>query len=231
MSATITNNVVAKVTYPVLCKVQNDDVLLVKTYRKLLRLSAFVIFPCMLGLAALARPLIICLITEKWAPSILLLQILCLSTMWYPIHALNLNLLTVKGRSDWFLKLEIIKKILTVIVLVITIPFGITALCIGTVISSLVALGINTYYTARLLDYGFGKQMKDLWPSLLCSFFMAALIVFVNSFVNNGWLQIVLGIIVGVVFYFGLAIIVNADDMKILKNQLFTLFNNGRSKQ
>ena len=97
------------VSFPVLSKMQDDTEKLAYNYRRMLRLSAFVIFPIMLMLSALARPLVITMITEKWEHSIIFLQIMCFSMMWYPIHAINLNLLMVKGRSDLFFRLEIIK--------------------------------------------------------------------------------------------------------------------------
>ena len=102
--------VIANVTFPVLSKMQGDDEALARNYRRMLKVSAFIIFPMMMLLAGIARPLILIMITSKWESCIILLQIICFSLMWYPIHAINLNLLLVKGRSDYFLRLEIIKK-------------------------------------------------------------------------------------------------------------------------
>jgi teichuronic acid exporter len=218
MPSTTATGLIRKVTFPVLCKVQDNDEALISAYRRILRLSTFIIFPIMMGLAALSRPLILCLITDKWEQSILLLQILCFASMWYPVHALNLNLLTVKGRSDLFLKLEVIKKILGVSVLIISVPFGITALCIGSVVTSIIALGINTYYTGKLVNFGIWKQLKDMLPSLLLSLFMALLIVITNTFISNGWIQIITGLIIGVIFYFGVAILLGSEDLKYMKS-------------
>ena len=102
-------------------------------------------------MAAVARPMVILLITEKWEECIIYLQILCFSLMWYPVHALNLNLLKVKGRSDLFLRLEIIKKIMGLVILFVTLPMGIVYMCIGSVVSSFVSLFLNTYYTGKLM--------------------------------------------------------------------------------
>ena len=136
--------VLSQVTFPVLSSIQDDDCKLQSVYRRLIRLSGFVIFPIVIGVAALAKPLIILMITEKWAPSISYLQVICFAAMWYPIHALNLNLLKVKGRSDLFLYLEIFKKALSAIVIIITIPFGVFYMCVGSVITSLLCLGVNS---------------------------------------------------------------------------------------
>ena len=123
--------IMQRVTYPVLCSIQEDDKRLEKVYRKFLKLSAFIIFPMMLGLSAVARPFIRVAIGEQWEFCAVLLQIICFSMMWYPIHAINLNLLQVKGRSDLFLRLEIIKKILGISVLCVTAPFGLVCMCYG----------------------------------------------------------------------------------------------------
>lgn len=152
------------VSFPVLSKMQDDTEKLAYNYRRMLRLSAFVIFPIMLMLSALARPLVITMITEKWEHSIIFLQIMCFSMMWYPIHAINLNLLMVKGRSDLFFRLEIIKKITGISILLITLPMGLVPFCYGGIFSSMVALIINTYYTGKLIHIGYIKQMKDLLP-------------------------------------------------------------------
>lgn len=147
--------VIQKVTFPVLSKMQDNDEQLARNYRKMLRTTAFVIFPLMMMLSALARPLIITMITAKWESCIILLQIICFSMMWYPIHAINLNLLQVRGRSDLFLRLEIIKKIVGVSILIFTLPQGLITFCYGSIVSSLISLIINTYYTGKLINVGF----------------------------------------------------------------------------
>ena len=148
------NAVFLRVTYPVLCKMQDDENRLRENYRKLLRVSAFVIFPIMCGLAGAAYPSVVMLIGKKWAYASVLLVPICLAKMWYPIHAINLNLLKVKGRSDLFLNLEIIKKILGVIIIFASIPFGLLFMCYSQIVSSLIALSINTYYTGKMIHLG-----------------------------------------------------------------------------
>ena len=150
--------IMQRVTFPILSEIQDDKERLAKAYRKFLRLSAFIIFPLMTGLAAVAYPFIGCLLTEKWNFTALLLQIICFSYMWYPIHAINLNLLQVEGRSDLFLKLEIYKKLLGVVVLCVTIPMGLVAMCWGAVVSSLLALVLNTDVYKRQGRYPKNKR-------------------------------------------------------------------------
>jgi len=205
--------VLGGVTFPVLAEVQDDRQALQSVYRRLIRLSAYVVFPLMMGIAALARPLIICLITEKWSQSILYLQIVCFALMWYPVHSLNLNLLQVKGRSDLFLRLEIIKKAIGLTTLFITVPLGLSAMCVGQVCVSLISLVINTHYTGKMIDVGFLKQMKDLLPSFLYSVSMGAVIWFCIKLVPNLWVQLAVGLAIGVAYYLGVSKLTRSPEL------------------
>lgn len=209
--------VISNVSFPVLSKMQNDDDQLAYNYRRMLKVSAFVIFPIMLMLSALARPLVITMITAKWEACIILLQIICFSMMWYPIHAINLNLLQVKGRSDLFLRLEIIKKVLGLSILVITLPLGLVYFCLGNIVSSMIALIINTYYTGKLIQVGYFKQMKDLLPIFGLSLFMWLCIHGINYFIPNMLLQIFVSGCVGLIIYLGVAFLFKFDELKDVK--------------
>lgn len=193
--------IIQRVTYPVLCEIQNDDVRLANIYRKFLKLSAFVIFPLMAGLAAVAGPFVNIMLGSQWGFCGQLLQVICFSMIWYPVHSINLNLLQVKGRSDLFLRLEVIKKILGVAVLCVTAPFGLMVMCYGQIFSSLVSLVINTYYTGKLINVGFVRQMRDLLPTTILCLIMFTLILLVNHFIGNDVVELCTGIVVGVVFY------------------------------
>ena len=200
-SANITS-ILQRVTFPVLSTIQDDTLRLQNSYRRLLKLSAFIVFPLMMGLAAMASPLIRVILTAKWDGCVLYLQILCFALMLYPIHAINLNLLQVKGRSDIFLRLEIIKKIIGVIILIITIPLGITAMCLGMVFSSIICLIVNTYYTSRFIDVGLLTQLKDLRIILINSLVMGGGIYILTSFIDIEGLKLVMGIVIGFLLYF-----------------------------
>lgn len=200
-SANITS-ILQRVTFPVLSAIQDDSLRLQNSYRRLLKLSAFIVFPLMIGLAAIASPLIRVVLTAKWDGCVSYLQILCFALMLYPVHAINLNLLQVKGRSDIFLRLEIIKKIIGVIILIITLPLGITAMCLGMVFSSIICLIINTYYTSRFIDVGLLTQLKDLRIILINSLVMGAGIYLLTSFIDIEGLKLVMGIVIGLLFYF-----------------------------
>ena len=193
--------IMQRVTYPVLCSIQDDDARLSDVYRRFLKLSAFIIFPLMTGLSAVAAPFVEIFIGDQWSYCASLLQVLCFAMMWYPIHAINLNLLQVKGRSDLFLRLEIIKKALGVAVLCATVPLGLMAMCYGQILSSIISLVINTYYTGKLIGVGFIRQMKDLFPTLLLSLVMFTVVLLSVHMIENIYLQLAAGIAVGVSTY------------------------------
>ena len=207
-------SVLQQVTFPVLSKLQNDDDALARNYRKMLKASAFVIFPIMALLSALSKPFIVLLVTDKWIDAVILLQIMCFSAMWYPIHAINLNMLQVKGRSDLFLRLEIWKKGIGLAVMACTLPFGLVYFVAAGVVSSFVSLFINTYYTGKLINVGFLVQMKDLLPTYGLSVLMFIVVLVLNSFISNLWEQLILGVIVGFCFYVGVAILLRFSEIK-----------------
>ena len=212
--------VIQNVTFPVLSKMLNDDEGLARNYRRMIRTTAFIVFPMMFMLSALARPLILMMITAKWEPCIILLQLMCFSLMWYPIHAMNLNLLQVKGRTDLFLRLEIIKKILCLSILVITLPQGLIIFCIGNIVATILCLFINTYYTGKLINVGFLTQMKDLIPILLLSSIMYLAIYYANLFIENMILQIMIGGAIGAIIYLGGAFFFKFEELNDVKYML-----------
>lgn len=189
--------VLQRVTFPILSSIQNEDERLAKNYRKILKLSAFLIFPMMLILSAIANPLVRILLTDKWSGCVVLLQIICFQMMWYPIHAINLNLLTVKGRSDLFFRLEVLKKIIGVCIMCITIPNGIIWMVSGGIVSSMISLAINTYYTGKLIHVGYLKQMRDLLPIFGISLFMWLCIFICVTLIENCYVQLLFGVFIG----------------------------------
>ena len=221
-SSNITS-ILQRVTFPVLSTIQDDMPRLQTDYRRLLKLSAFIVFPLMMGLAAVAFPVIRIILTPKWEGCSLYLQIICFALMLYPIHAINLNLLQVKGRSDLFLRLEVIKKIVGVCIMCITIPLGITAMCIGMVASSLIALFINTFYTGKLIDIGYLKQMRDLLPIFINSLLMGGVVFITIQFIMNDVFKLMVGGIIGGLYYLLSSYIFTRDEvaeLKILLNGL-----------
>ncbi|HUW94310.1 MAG TPA: lipopolysaccharide biosynthesis protein [Anaerolineae bacterium] len=158
--------IVGRVTFPLFSEIQGDPARVRNGFRKALRALVLVSFPLMIGLLACAQPLVLTLLTEKWAPAIPYLQLLCIVGLFYPLQVINLNVLLAMGRSDLFFRLEVIKKALIVIVLAVTWRRGIQAIIAGQIVLSLVAYYLNSYYSGRIVGYGLGAQVRDLLPYL-----------------------------------------------------------------
>jgi O-antigen/teichoic acid export membrane protein len=150
----------------VFSSVQYDKPRLKRGVRKALTMLVMINFPMMIGLAIVAKPLVLVLLTEKWVPCVPYLQLLCVVGMLYPLHVINLNVLTAQGRSDLFFRLEILKKIVTVITIAVTYRWGIIAMIYGQIAASCLCYFLNAYYTGKMLDYPITEQIQDLIPSL-----------------------------------------------------------------
>ena len=209
--------VLTSVTFPVLSKLREDRDVLSYQYRRMIRVSAFICFPLMLILAALARPLILVMITEKWESCIILLQILCFVFLWQPIQILNVNLLQVLGRTDLTLKLELIKKPVSAIVLIVSLSFGVIPFCVAEIFLQLFSLTLNTYYTGKMINLALRKQLLDILPILLMSVTMGGGILLLNHFIANLYLQIIVGVIVGPAIYLGLSVVFRRSELKDMK--------------
>jgi len=169
--------IIGRVSYPVLLTIQDDIPRLREAYKKIIRSTMLITFVLMLGMAAVARPMILTLIGIKWEPSIIYLQLLCFVGMFYPLHALNLNMLQIQGRSDLFLRLEIIKKLLAIPVIIIGIIWGIKAMLIGMIVNTLIAYYLNSYWSGRFIGYSFIEQIKDILPSFLLAALMSIIVL------------------------------------------------------
>jgi O-antigen/teichoic acid export membrane protein len=185
--------VLQRVTFPLFCTIQDDNARLIAAYRKLIRLASFIMFPIMFLLVSIARPLVTILLTEKWLPAVDLFQILCLGGMWYPIHAINLNILQAKGRSDLVLRLAVWKKVPATIVLVITIPLGLKMMVLGQAFSSFASVFLNTYYTGKYFNYGIVKQLKDIVLFLFLAISVCGVTLFAIQAFDSNWIKLIAG--------------------------------------
>ncbi len=163
------NGVLNSVTYPVLAKLQNETERLIAAYKKYIRLTSMCIFFCCILLAALGRPLVLFLLTEKWEHAIIYLQIFSFAIMLDHLCVINLNLIKIKGRSDLILRLEVIKRVISFGILFSAIPFGVLGISVSKVIYSIIAVYINTYYNGKLFGMGFLSQFKDYAKFLILS--------------------------------------------------------------
>ena len=193
---------IGRVTFPILAKIQNDDARLVSVYRKYIKVTSLPILFFLTLLAAVAKPLILVLLTEKWLDATLFLQIFCFAFMTEHISKLNLNLLQVKGRSDLYLRLEIIKKIIAFVILMCSIPLGVVVICLSKVLNGHVTLFINTYYTGKLFGLGYLKQFSDFMKYMLMSLLACApayALTFVG--IHPLW-QLAIGCVMACVLYY-----------------------------
>jgi len=178
-------DVILNVSYPVLSKIQDDKEKMVFVFKKIIIITFFIVAPIMLGLSVLAAPLFQIILGEKWMEAVPFFQILCVSGVLYPLHYSNINLLKVLGRSDLFLKIEIYKKGLVIIVIFLAFQYGIIGLLLSTIISSLLSFFVNTYYTKQLIGYGAKKQILDLLPVFILSIISAGIMFYLYSFLGN----------------------------------------------
>lgn len=220
LPAVTLTGVIQKVTFPMLSAIQHDTKKLDASYLLTLQFAAVVIFPVMFGLCIIAKPLIEILLGQEWQGTAELVSIITMALVLYPIHAINLNMLQVKGRSDLFLKLEIIKKITITLILVVTVPMGIKAMCIGMVVSSYLALFINTYYTGKLSSLTAYKQLIALLPIALITAFSAFLGYSVGMNFSSNIIQIITMLGVALGSYILILILMQRSLLIALKNTL-----------
>lgn len=211
-------NVIVRAVYPIQCRIQDDDEQLRDMFLKYMRMACFLIFPIMIGFCAVAEPLVRIILTDKWLPVVPLLQILCIAYMWDPVMKINHNILNVKGRSDYFLYAEILKKGIAFVILFATLPFGVMVMCAGLIVYAFADIIIITYFTYKLTNISLNTQLKELLPVLFLSFSMGGLVYGSIFLFENAWIQLSVGIIVGISYYLLISTLFHFEEMKILRS-------------
>jgi O-antigen/teichoic acid export membrane protein len=212
-----------KVTFPLFAKLSHDNIKLKEVYKKLMKVVIFIIAPVLFLSIVIAEPLIRFLLTEKWLPAVPYFQILALTGILHPIHAYNLNILMVKGKSDLFLRLEIIKKVLVSAILFFSLQYGIFGILWGQVVFSILAFFINTFYTGKILKYGSIQQIADLLPVLFLSVIIAVAFHYLDFYFFKDFKDIVrLGCICSAYsfFYLGFALVLKFKEVNYIKDLL-----------
>ncbi len=213
------SGIVGRVGYPVLAMVKDDNVRLKAGYKKLIKSTMLISFVLMIGMAAAAKAMVLFLIGEKWLPCVPYLQLLCLVGMFYPLHALNLDMLNVKGRSDLFLKLEVIKKILAAPIIVIGIFYGIKIMIMGMLANSLFAYYLNSYWSGKMVNYPMKEQVLDILPSFLLAGAMGGMVFGLGIFLPFGSaLTFALQVLAGAGLTIGLARLFKVDAYLDMQN-------------
>jgi len=212
------SNIMTRVSYPVLAQMNDDKEKLKAGYKRMIKSTMLITFVLVLGLAAVAEPMIITLIGEKWRPSVIFLQLLCFSGMLYPLQAINLNMLNVQGRSDLFLRLEIIKKSLAIPTIVIGIIFGIKIMMTGMIFNSLLSYYLNSYWSGKLINYTMTEQLKDIAPSFLLAASMAAMVFLLGLFISaSSLVLLIIQLSAGALFVFVVCEVTAMPDYLYLK--------------
>lgn len=213
------------VIFPIMSKEQENVESVKNMTRKSIKVGSYVLWPMMIGLASCSDNLIRLLLTEKWIPAIPYLKIFCVTCAFYPIHAFNLNAIKALGRSDIFLKLEIIKKVVGLIIILIAMRYGVYVIALSTIISSVVSQIINSYPNNKLMNYRYIDQLKDLAPSAILSIIMGIIVYCVNYIGLNTILTLIVQVILGIIIYVGLSIITKNDSFAYCINVLKTFRN------
>ncbi|TVZ28225.1 O-antigen/teichoic acid export membrane protein [Gillisia sp. Hel_I_86] len=209
-----------KVTFPLFSKIQNDTEKLKRVYRKVIMMVIFVIAPFMLSLGVLAEPIFRILFTEKWLPAVPYFQILCISGIFYPLHIYNSNVFMVKGRTDIFLRLTIVKQVLLVLGVIVGLQFGVLGLMWSQVVVSIVSFFIIGHYTSKMINYSAWAQILDILPMLGVSIFVAACMYFLDLYINKASdiVRILTGALMSIVFYLGLSYLFNFKTLMDFKD-------------
>ena len=217
--------IVQRVSYPVLAEIQDDKERMVQGYRKVIKITMFVTAVCMISLGAVSEPLIYTLIGTKWHEAATYLPLICISMSLYPLHAINLNILQVLGRSDIFLYLEILKKIVGIVPIVIGIFCGIYYMLLASILTGVISLYLNTWYTGKTLNYSFWKQLRDITPSYFTALVIALAVYFLKYLSLPYYEVLMLQIIVGIVACITISEIFKFDEYKELKTIVIKVVN------
>lgn len=199
------NGSIQSVMLPTLSANQDDKNKVKKMVRRAIVTSSFLIFPMMVGLAVISEPLVKILLTDKWLPCVPFLQIFCVAYALYPIHTANLQAINALGRSDIFLKLEIIKKVVGLIILGISIFYGVYAIAVGMLIVSILCTFINAYPNLKLLNYSYKEQLLDIMPSLMISLLMGSIVYSLKLLKLNAFVTLIIQLSFGFIVYITLA--------------------------
>lgn len=223
-------SIISRVSYPVLSEIQDEPFKLKEGYKKLIKSTMFITFVLMAGMAAMAEPMVIALIGEKWRSSVIYLQLLCFVGALYPLHALNLNMLNVQGRSDLFLKLEIIKKILAVPTIIIGIVWGIKVMILGMWFNSVFAYFLNSYYSGKLINYPVNEQLTDIMPSLFLALFMGVMVFIAGQAITTSYLsRLIIQLFMGGLLTVAACEIIKLDSYLniklIIKEKIISVYN------
>lgn len=214
LSTNLITQIVQRVSMPVLCEQQHDDVKMRQTHLNFMMVAALPVFPLLFGLFVLAEPLVVFLLTAKWLPVAYMLQILCPVGLLFVINTFNLNIFNATGRTDLALKVELYKKVIMVLLIVVSLGIGFEALLYSQIVVAVIELLVNTWYTRKLIGLSLTEQLRYLWPVVLSSAIMALLVWFAVQFNVSPPVQLVTGGMVGIISYLGMLYLTNTGPIR-----------------
>lgn len=217
------NTSIDSVLLPTMSTAQDNPSAVKSMTRRAIKTSVFIMAPMMMGLAFIGTPLVRLILTDKWLPCVPFMRIFCITYMFYPIHTANLNAIKAMGRSDLFLKLEVIKKIVGMIILISTMWFGVLVMGYSLLLSSVISQIINTWPNKKLLDYGYSEQLNDILPSILLALLMGVCILPVSWLGMSDLITIALQVVLGAMIYIGGAVVLRFEAFTYLWNTVLRL--------
>lgn len=217
--------VIQRVTFPVLSDIQDEKERMIAAYRKIIKTTMFITFTMMFALGAVSEPLLYCLIGEKWHEAATYLPLICFIGAFYPLHAINLNMLQVQGRSDLFLGLEIVKKIIGLAPLFIGAFVGVFPMLYTSILTSVINYFLNSYFPGKLLGYTSWMQLKDISKSFFITFVMAVVVFLLKYLPVSYWLVLPIQIMVGTSVFFILCKVTKIEEGKELMNMIKPILN------
>lgn len=220
------NGSIQAVIFPALSAHQDNISAVKDMVRRAIKSSLFLIFPMMIGLAVVAEPLVKILLTDKWLPAVPFIRTFCLSYSLWPIHTANLQAINALGRSDIYLYLELIKKTIGIVIIIITVLMGnIMAIAWGVLINGTISSFINAFPNKKLLKYSYIEQIKDILPFILLSLFMGISVYCLTFLLTDVWLLLTAQILGGVIIYFAAAKLLRFESLKYITDIVKEMFN------
>ena len=223
--------IVGRVSFPLLASIQDDKVQLLNAYRRMIRTTMFVTAVCLVSMGAIAEPMIYCLIGPKWHQAANFIPLICISMSLYPLHAINLNMLKVQGRSDLFLTLEVIKKIIAIGPICLGVFISIYSMVVGSIVTGFVAFFLNSHYSGKMIGYTSWMQLKDIAPSYGLSLIIALSVYFLKYLSLSYFIILPIQIMVGIMVFFIICIFFRMEEYSEIKGMVTPMFLRIVSKQ
>lgn len=211
------NEIIQRALFPIQCEIQDDLAQSRQFFYRMMRLSSYIIFPIMVTMIVLAKPFVIVVLTSKWEGMIMLMQIIACAYMWYPIMSSN-QMFNVLGRTDLYLKTEIIKKIFFVLIVAISLKLGVTIMCVGIIVYNFIEMYVTILLLKKVLPLSFNDIIFNILPSLLLTIGAATITYIVISLIGSMLIKLLLGIIISIFSYIVLSLLFKSQDLSdILK--------------